>query len=321
MSEKKTLLSIDNLSVETTMESKTLVNGVSFHILEGESVGIVGESGSGKTLTALSILGLLPRGVQQKSGKVIFRDTQLSSSDEESMRKIRGDRISMIYQDPMTSLNPMMKIGKQIQEVLRAHDKPDDESIVISALASVSIPDPEKCFSSYPHEFSGGMRQRVMIAMALLLKPDLLIADEPTTALDVTVQRQILNLVTDLKASHRMSILWISHDLSVIAEMVDKIIVMYAGRVVEVGSVQKIFEQPQHPYTVGLISSLVMRKHQESMVSIPGTPPKPWVVTEQCGFVDRCSKVIPACRTSLPELAMSNEGGFACFNPESRKLL
>ena len=309
------LLSVKNLTLSTTLDKKLLVDNVNFEILEGESVGIVGESGSGKTLTALSILGLLPKGVSQDSGEIIFQGKEISQADKAALQDIRGNRISMIYQDPMTSLNPMMKIGRQIQEAARAHNANDDEAIILKALHDVGIPSPESCFSSYPHEFSGGMRQRVMIAMSLLLRPNLLIADEPTTALDVTIQRQILNLVDEQRRNNAMSLLWISHDLSVVAELVDKVIVMYAGRIAEIGSVQEIFENPKHPYTAGLIGSLVKRKHQQKLISIPGNPPKPWTVSSQCGFAERCANVIQECRTSKPELLRKGNRSHACFNP------
>jgi peptide/nickel transport system ATP-binding protein len=309
------LLSVKNLTLSTTLDKKLLVDNVNFEILGGESVGIVGESGSGKTLTALSILGLLPKGVSQDSGEIIFQGKEISQADKAALQDVRGNRISMIYQDPMTSLNPMMKIGRQIQEAARAHNANDDEAKVLKALHDVGIPSPESCFSSYPHEFSGGMRQRVMIAMSLLLRPNLLIADEPTTALDVTIQRQILNLVDEQRRNNAMSLLWISHDLSVVAELVDKVIVMYAGRIAEIGSVQEIFENPKHPYTAGLIGSLVKRKHQQKLISIPGNPPKPWTVANQCGFADRCANVTQECRTSKPELLGEGNRSFACFNP------
>ena len=312
------LLRVKNLTIETSLDGKTLVDDVSFSIEEGESVGIVGESGSGKSLSALSILSLLPNGVNKRAGTIEYKGQEIAS---DKLLDIRGNRISMVYQDPMTSLNPMMKIGRQIEEVLEAHNLGKDPARVIEALAGVRIADPEKCANSYPHEFSGGMRQRVMIAIALLLQPDLLIADEPTTALDVTIQRQILNLVNEQKKQNSASILWISHDLGVVAEMVDKVIVMYAGRIVEVGSIKEIFENPHHPYTVGLIGSLVKRKHQQKMISIPGTPPKPWTVTGQCGFAERCSQVLPKCSQEKPELISSGAQSFACFNPIEGALL
>jgi oligopeptide/dipeptide ABC transporter ATP-binding protein len=309
------MLKVENLGVSTILDTKVLVDGVSFEIAEGESVGIVGESGSGKSLTALSILALLPNGVKRESGTVSFKGEVVDPENIEEIRKLRGDRIAMIYQDPMTSLNPMMKIGKQIEEVLVAHNLEVSRERILEALASVKIPNPDKTYDSYPHEFSGGMRQRVMIAMALLLKPNLLIADEPTTALDVTIQRQIINLVAEQKEKNKMSVLWISHDLGVVAELVDRVIVMYAGRIVEIGTVEEIFKNPHHPYTVGLIGSLVKREHQQAMISIPGVPPKPWTVTSQCGFADRCSQKIDRCTNEKPNLRIEGNGLHACFNP------
>ena len=253
----KSLIKIENLRVETSADHRTLVDGVSFEIQPGEALGVVGESGSGKTLTALSILGLLPRGVTAQSGSIQFQDIDLLTASNEERRDIRGQQISMIYQDPMTALNPVMKLGKQLEEVLEAHglDLDQANTAVFNALQDVGIPEPERAMNSYPHEFSGGMRQRVMIAMALILSPKLLIADEPTTALDVTIQQQILALVSEQRRKSGMSMLWITHDLGVVANLVDRVIVMYAGRIVEVGTVEQIFTNPQHPYTAGLLAS------------------------------------------------------------------
>lgn len=294
-----------------------LVDDVSFEILEGESVGLVGESGSGKTLTALSILGLLPSAVEIKSGEILFKGESITHMSASGIQQVRGNRISMIYQDPMTSLNPMMKIGKQIQEVLSAHGIPNSQERVLDALKEVEIPNPEGCYSSYPHEFSGGMRQRVMIAMAMLLRPNLLLADEPTTALDVTIQRQILNLVNKERSENAMSLLWISHDLSVVSEMVDKVIVMYAGRIAEIGRVKDIFQNPKHPYTHGLIGSIVKRSHQEKLLSIPGLPPKPWEIESSCTFADRCHNKELDCTTNKPTLQSFGPHTYACFHPEA----
>ncbi len=310
------LLQVKNLTLHTRSDNRLLVDDVSFEIQEGESIGLVGESGSGKTLTALSVLGLLPRAVEIRSGEILFKGDSISKMSNTSLQQLRGNRISMIYQDPMTSLNPMMKIGKQIQEVLTAHGKENSKERVIQALGDVEIPDPEACFSSYPHEFSGGMRQRVMIAMAMILRPNLLVADEPTTALDVTIQRQILNLVNRERRETSMSLLWISHDLSVVSEMVDKVIVMYAGRVAEIGKVKDIFQNPQHPYTHGLIGSIVKRSHQEQLLSIPGLPPKPWEIQSSCAFADRCHHREIDCTVMKPTLQISGSHEYACFHPE-----
>lgn len=312
------LLSIKNLSVETAYDSRTLVNSISLDIEKGEAIGVVGESGSGKTLSALSILGLLPRGVQISSGSIVYNGNDLVTSNAETLRSIRGREISMIYQDPMTALNPVMKLGDQLREVIDSHQSksPDINQIIFDAFKEVGIPDPDRAFHSYPHEFSGGMRQRVMIAMALILSPELLIADEPTTALDVTIQQQILALVLEERRKRNMSMLWITHDLGVVANLVDKVVVMYAGRIVETGSVERIFKEPQHPYTAGLLASLpkASDKNRTRLASIPGVPPKPWLVGESCAFAPRCSRVIEQCKVSKPELVSANGTSSACFN-------
>ena len=312
------LLSIKNLSVETAYDSRTLVNNISLDIEKGEAIGVVGESGSGKTLSALSILGLLPRGVQISSGSIVYNGNNLVTSNSETLRSIRGREISMIYQDPMTALNPVMKLGDQLREVIDSHQpkSPDINQMIFDAFKEVGIPDPDRAFHSYPHEFSGGMRQRVMIAMALILSPELLIADEPTTALDVTIQQQILALVLEERRKRNMSMLWITHDLGVVANLVDKVVVMYAGRIVETGSVERIFKEPQHPYTAGLLASLpkASDKNRTRLASIPGVPPKPWLVGESCAFAPRCSRVIEQCKVSKPELVSANGTSSACFN-------
>ena len=312
------LLSIKNLSVETAYDSRMLVNNISLDIEKGEAIGVVGESGSGKTLSALSILGLLPRGVQISSGSIVYNGKDLVTSNSETLRSIRGREISMIYQDPMTALNPVMKLGDQLREVIDSHQpkSPDINQMIFDAFKEVGIPDPDRAFHSYPHEFSGGMRQRVMIAMALILSPELLIADEPTTALDVTIQQQILALVLEERRKRNMSMLWITHDLGVVANLVDKVVVMYAGRIVETGSVERIFKEPQHPYTAGLLASLpkASDKNRTRLASIPGVPPKPWLVGESCAFAPRCSRVIEQCKVSKPELVSANGTSSACFN-------
>lgn len=312
------LLSIKNLQVQTSQDHRALVNGVSFDILPGEALGVVGESGSGKTLTALSILGLLPRGVEIASGEINHRGTNLVATDRENLRSIRGNKISMMYQDPMTALNPVMKLGDQLLEVLDSHkvDITDRQSHVIAALKDVGIPDPQRAMDSYPHEFSGGMRQRIIIAMALMLSPELIIADEPTTALDVTIQQQILALVSEERRKRKMSMLWITHDLGVVANLVDKVIVMYAGRIVESGTTAEIFSNPQHPYTAGLLASLpkASDRNRTRLVSIPGIPPKPWSIGNSCAFADRCQFVTDQCRKELPVLKENSRTVAACFN-------
>jgi oligopeptide/dipeptide ABC transporter ATP-binding protein len=243
------------------------------------------------------------------------------NTDEESLRAIRGNEIAMIYQDPMTALNPVMKLGAQLIEVIESHtgdtsDAGDARERVLAAFSEVGIPDPKRAYDSYPHEFSGGMRQRVMIAMALILSPQLLIADEPTTALDVTIQQQILALVMQERRKRNMSMLWITHDLGVVANLVDRVIVMYAGRIVEIGSVKDVFTNPQHPYTAGLLASLpkASDKNRTRLVSIPGIPPKPWTIGQSCAFSPRCSRADEQCRTNLPVLASNSHTEAACFH-------
>jgi oligopeptide/dipeptide ABC transporter ATP-binding protein len=312
------LLEIRNLSVVISEDKRVLVNDVSFDIKPGEAVGVVGESGSGKTLSALSILGLLARGLKIESGEIRFKGRDLLKSSTEDLRNIRGKEVAMIYQDPMTALNPVMKIGEQLLEVLDSHQHQitDQKGHILNGLAAVGIADPNRAFDSYPHEFSGGMRQRVMIAMSLLLSPELLIADEPTTALDVTIQRQILALVAKERKRRKMSMLWITHDLGVVANLVDRVIVMYAGRVVETGTVDEIFKVPKHPYTAGLLASLpAAGRDRERLESIPGVPPKPWQVLNTCAFAPRCKEARDICSSHRPELTSNNSSSVACFFP------
>jgi len=315
----RSLISLQGLSIKTSSDGRSLTSDVNISLIEGEALGIVGESGSGKTLTALSILGLLPRGVEVASGEINFNGENLLSIGPERLREIRGKEISMVYQDPMTALNPVMTVGNQLLEVLDCHnhDVKDPESHVKQSLIEVGIPDPDRALKSYPHEFSGGMRQRVVIAMSLLLSPKLLIADEPTTALDVTIQRQILSLVSKQRSRRQMSMLWITHDLGVVANLVDRVAVMYAGRIVEVGTTKQIFNSPQHPYTQGLLASLpVASSHSRNrLASIPGVPPKPWLVGQSCSFADRCQFAQKRCQESLPLLNIRGSKSVACFYP------
>jgi oligopeptide/dipeptide ABC transporter ATP-binding protein len=318
------LLKVTNLSIHTTQDPRVLVNDVSFEIYPGEAVGLVGESGSGKTLSALSILGLLPRGVAATSGDIEFQGKLLNHIDPESMRKIRGHEIAMIYQDPMTALNPVMKLGEQLMEVIDSHPEAGNFDIerVREVLRDVGIPDVDRAIQSYPHEFSGGMRQRIVIAMALLLSPKLLIADEPTTALDVTIQQQILALVAEERQKRKLSMLWITHDLGVVANLVDRLHVMYAGRIVESGTVKEIFTNPRHPYTQGLISSLPSPRgsSRAKLSSILGVPEKPWLVGNSCAFSPRCSFVKDKCRQELPQIEAHQGHRVACFYPLGAKL-
>lgn len=293
------------------------VRGVNFEVREGEAIAIVGESGCGKSVTAKSILKLLstPPAVY-KSGSILFNGSDVIPMSEKEMQKIRGNEISMIFQDPMTSLNPTSKIGSQIMEAVLQHNKMSRKeawNVAKEMLELVGIPQPEKRLEQYPHEFSGGMRQRAMIAMALACRPRLLIADEPTTALDVTIQAQILELMKDLQQKTETSIILITHDLGVVAEMCERVIVMYAGRVVETGTVEEIFENPQHPYTKGLLKSvprLDMDKN-EPLAPIIGTPPDLLEPPKGCSFYARCDHAMRLCKDFSPGLDEVKEGQFA----------
>ena len=285
------------------------VDGVSFSLNKGETVGIVGESGSGKSVTCYSMLGLIPIPPGKiESGTATFDGSDLLSCDEPTLRTIRGRRISMIFQDPMTSLNPFMRISKQLVEPLLLHtdtNKTDALQQAVLALGDVGIPDPEKKIRMYPHEFSGGMRQRVMIAMALITKPEILIADEPTTALDVTVQAQILDLIKDRQEKLGTAVIFITHDLAVISKVCDIINVMYAGRIVERASANELFSNPVHAYTRALLKSIpAMQKKGEELYTIPGLPPNPTRLGPGCAFRERNTLGDPSkCLTdSLPQL-------------------
>lgn len=281
------------------------VRGVSFDVREGEVIGIVGESGSGKSVTAKSLIGLIPPPGQIKSGEVWFRGENILAMSEKELRRIRGNRIAMIFQDPMTSLNPVVKVGAQIIEVLQRHKKlgkAEARARAIELLRQVGIPSPETRIDQYPHEFSGGMRQRAMIAMALSCQPELLIADEPTTALDVTIQAQILGLMKQLRDTTRTAILLITHDLGVVAQVCTRVVVMYGGLIMEEGSVEDIFARPQHPYTQGLLRSIpkVADGQRERLATIEGTPPNLLDPPEGCPFMERCAYATEQCRQMPP---------------------
>ncbi|MGF1631679.1 MAG: ABC transporter ATP-binding protein [Kiloniellaceae bacterium] len=282
------------------------VNAVSFHINEGESVGVVGESGSGKTQIFLSIMGLLAKN-GRAAGSVRYRGREILGLPPRELNKIRGVTMSMIFQDPMTSLNPYLRISRQMTEVLVEHKGQSEAEArrhSVELLDRVGIPSAKDRFDLYPHEFSGGMRQRVMIAMALLCEPDLLIADEPTTALDVTIQAQILELMADLKRDFGTAIIMITHDLGVVAGLCDRVMVMYAGRVVEASSVRDIFYRPQHPYTLGLLNSMprVDKLGVSELAAIPGQPPNLQALPPGCAYQERCPFVFDRCRTDEPAL-------------------
>ncbi|MBD8067524.1 ABC transporter ATP-binding protein [Bacillus sp. PS06] len=273
------ILEVNNLHVsfDTFAGEVKAIRGVDFDLIKGETLAIVGESGSGKSVTTKTIMGLLPEGVGRvKQGEIIFNGKDLAAASEKEMQKIRGKEISMIFQDPMTSLNPTMKIGVQIMEGLLIHQnlsKGAAKEKAIDLLKLVGIPKPEARFDQYPHQFSGGMRQRVVIAIALACNPKVLIADEPTTALDVTIQAQILELMKDIQKKINTSIIFITHDLGVVANVADRVAVMYGGRICEIGTVDEVFYNPQHPYTWGLLSSMPSLDSAGELYAIPGTPP------------------------------------------------
>ncbi len=302
------ILEVKNLQVsfKTFFGEIEAVRDISFNVGEKETIAIVGESGCGKSVTASSIVQLLPMPPAFfKGGEIIFQGMDLLKKSEKDMQSIRGNQISMIFQDPMTSLNPTMRVGKQIIEGLIKHEAMDRQKAkekAIEMLNLVSVPQPEKRINQYPFEFSGGMRQRVMIALAMVCNPKLLIADEPTTALDVTVQAQILELMKKIQEEMAMSIILITHDLGVVADMSDKVVVMYAGQIMEQGLVDEIFENPNHPYTKKLLASVprLDMKKDETLHAIYGTPPDLYIPPKGCSFYDRCDKAMIICKEHLP---------------------
>ncbi|GED32465.1 ABC transporter ATP-binding protein [Brevibacillus centrosporus] len=289
------------------------VDGVDFSLNKGETLGLVGESGCGKSITSLSILRLIasPPG-KIVGGEILFKGQDLLKRSEPEMRAIRGNEISMIFQEPMTSLNPVYTVGEQIAEVLRLHQNMGRKEAwdkAVEMLGLVGIPSPEKRATQEPHELSGGMRQRVMIAMALACRPEILIADEPTTALDVTIQAQILELMKKLQVELGMSIIMITHDLGVVAETCDRVAVMYAGKVVEYTTAKNLFENPRHPYTIGLMNSLPrLDEDVEELQAIKGNVPSPFNMPVGCRFAPRCPHATPLCETRLPELLEQADG-------------
>ena len=311
------LLEVDKLSVsfETEGGTVTVVDRVSFDVEAGETLGIVGESGCGKSVTALSIMGLLPKPAGRiQAGDVLFKGESLPGMPREHMRDIRGNRIAMIFQEPMTALNPVHRVGRQLAESYALH-QPDLPAEVVSRrtlglLEQVGISAPEQRLREYPHQLSGGMRQRVMIAMALASKPDILIADEPTTALDVTIQAQILELLRDLQRETGMAIIFITHDLGVIAELCSRVVVMYAGRVAEQATIERLFAHPVHPYTRGLLASIPRLEDEPKtlLTTIPGVVPSVEELPSGCRFANRCPYVKDLCNRQAPELVASSAG-------------
>lgn len=282
-----------------------LLDKVTFHIEEGKALGVVGESGCGKSMTSLSIMRLLPLNMVLQGGQILYKGEDLLKKSESDMQKVRGKEISMVFQEPMTSLNPVLKVGFQIGEVLKKHfpdmSKDQIRKKVIEQLDMVGIPSPERRINQYPHEFSGGMRQRVMIAMAVICQPSLLIADEPTTALDVTIQAQVLELMVKLK--DKGSLMLITHNLGVVSEICDEVVVMYAGRVVEKGSTEEIFDNPCHPYTKGLMEAIPsLTNKKDELYSIPGMVPIAKNFASGCRFADRCSQCMSYCKDNVPPM-------------------
>jgi len=314
------LLEVNDLRVEFATQDGTVtaVNDLNFSLKQGETLGIVGESGSGKSQTVFAIMGLLARN-GTISGSAKFEGNEILNLPEKQLNQIRANQISMIFQDPMTSLNPYMKISTQLMEVLMLHkgmSKSDAFEESVKMLDAVKIPEARKRITMYPHEFSGGMRQRVMIAMALLCRPKLLIADEPTTALDVTVQAQIMNLLNDLKSELNTSIIMITHDLGVVAGSCDKVLVMYAGQTMEYGHVNDIFYQPSHPYTEGLLKAIPRLNSQGDILpTIPGNPPNLLHLPQGCSYQDRCHRVSDICKQKAPKLVtFGHHRQRACFS-------
>jgi len=313
------LLQVKDLNVgfDTPDGEVHAVNHLNFSLNAGEAMAIVGESGSGKTQTMMAIMGLLAEN-GHVNGQALFKGEDLLQMNATELNKHRGREIAMIFQDPMTSLNPYLRIEKQMVEVLRHHqglNKSEARAHAVEVLRAVRIPDPERCMRQYPHEFSGGMRQRVMVAMGLLCEPDLLIADEPTAALDVTVQGQISHLMNELRKKSNTAILLITHDLGVVAGLCERVLVMYAGEAVECGSADQIFYDPKHPYTQGLLDSVprLDKPDDQGLHAIPGNPPNLLSLPEGCKFRDRCPKAHEACKEKPPMQLDEERHAFRCF--------
>jgi oligopeptide/dipeptide ABC transporter ATP-binding protein len=320
---REPLLSVDDLHVRFGTERGLVyaVNGISFDIAAGETLGIVGESGCGKSVTSLALLGILARNGRVTKGTAMFGGRDLLSQTDEQLRSVRGREIAMIFQDPMTSLNPVLTVGRQIREALQTHfamDKTQANRRAAELLDQVGIPSPDMRLRDYPHQFSGGMRQRAMIAMALAGEPKLVIADEPTTALDVTIQAQILELLKSLVADRDTALIMITHDLGVVAGMCERVNVMYAGMFVETGSADRIFARPRHPYTLGLLQSVprLDAGRRQKLQPIPGSPRNMLSAPAECPFAPRCRFEVEQSRQELPQLVELEPGHHVrCFNP------
>ncbi|MBT8366997.1 MAG: ABC transporter ATP-binding protein [Deltaproteobacteria bacterium] len=318
MTDNDILLSVEDLKVHFRSDNELAraVDGVSFDVRREETVCLVGESGCGKTVTALSILGLIPRPPGEiAGGRILFNARNLLDFTEEQLQKIRGNHIAMVFQEPLTSLNPVFTVGDQIKEAIRIHENTAAnqlEARCVDLLQSVGIPSPQDRINDYPHQLSGGQRQRVMIAMALACDPDLVIADEPTTALDVTVQAQILKLFAKLQKTLSMSVLYITHDLGVVTKVADRVCVMYAGIIVEQGAKSAIFDNPRHPYTQALLASVPRRsKRGQRLFSITGSVPNPAYKPDGCPFHPRCPQAIAQCREQFPKMCNYGDGHLA----------
>ena len=318
------LLSVKNLSTEFPVKKGIVraVEDVSFDVDQGEILAIVGESGSGKSVTSLSIMGLLAEPGHVAGGSLEFEGKDLATLSEKQYRELRGNDMAMIFQEPMTSLNPVYRVGNQIVEAIRTHEKvskAEAKDRAVDLLRKVGIPSPEARINDYPHQMSGGMRQRVMIAMALACNPKLLIADEPTTALDVTIQAQILDLLRRLRDDTGMAVLLITHDLGVVSETADRVVVMYCGQVVEEAEVRTLFDHPMHPYTLGLLKSIPRLEDDDSkrLCMIKGMVPNPLEMPPGCHFSDRCDSCMDICRTKVPELVDVDGHKVRCFLYES----
>jgi peptide/nickel transport system ATP-binding protein len=320
MSAGEILLDIRRLHTTFDLPTGPLqaVNDVSLQLRRGEILGLVGESGSGKSMMGFSIMGLLEPPGRVSAGQILFDGVDLAQLGYEAMRRLRGKRIAMIFQDPMMTLNPVLRIEDQMIEAILSHErvpKAQARARARDALGMVGIPSPEERLKAYPHQFSGGMRQRVAIATALLHKPDLIIADEPTTALDVTIQAQILAEVQKLSRQHGVALIWITHDLSVISRLADRIAVMYAGRIVETGTVEAVIGRPQHPYTAGLMNSIPSRSAKgQRLHQIPGAPPNLLFPPQGCAFSPRCERKDAHC-LQVPETRVEGDHSYRCFHP------
>jgi peptide/nickel transport system ATP-binding protein len=312
------VLSLRNLQVEfvTRREALRAINGVSFDIAKGEVLGVVGESGAGKSVTGLAAIGLIDPPGRISGGEIYLSGLRIDNLPPDAMRRIRGKRIGMIFQDPLTSLNPLYRIGDQIVETIRTHASISEQAArkrAIDLLAEVGIPAPEKRIDGYPHEFSGGMRQRVVIALAICAEPELIIADEPTTALDVSVQAQIISLIKRLGRDHGTAVMLVTHDMGVIAETCDRVAVMYSGRIAEIGPVQDVVRNPLHPYAKGLMGAIpTLSGETQRLVQIPGSMPRLSAIPPGCPFNPRCDRVFDRCRIERPEPVWRGTQAVAC---------